>query len=74
MPAHGPVVGLTDLSESDIHPYTPKVPHELVAKKTKEDRKGRAGHFWYFLICSMIKNECFAFFIKLITYICTNPI
>ena len=34
----------------------------------------RAGHFRYFLAFSLIKNDFFAFFIKLITYFCTSPI
>ena len=34
----------------------------------------RAGHFRYFLILSILKNDFFAFFIKLITNICTSPI
>ena len=34
----------------------------------------RAGHFRYFDIFSIIKNEFFAFFIKLINYFCTSPI
>ena len=34
----------------------------------------RAGHFRYFFIFSIMKNEIFAFFIKLITYFCTSPI
>ena len=34
----------------------------------------RAGHFRYFLICSILKNDFIAFFIKLITYFSTNPI
>ena len=33
----------------------------------------RAGHFRYFLIFSIIKNDFFAFFIKLINYFCTSP-
>ena len=31
----------------------------------------RAGHFRYFSIFSIIKNDIFAFFIKLKTYFCT---
>ena len=34
----------------------------------------RAGHFRYFLAFSIIKNEFFALFIKLITYFCISPI
>ena len=34
----------------------------------------RAGHFRYFFIFSLIKNDFFALFIKLITYFCTSPI
>ena len=34
----------------------------------------RAGHLRYFFIFSIIKNDFFAFFIKLITYFCTSPI
>ena len=34
----------------------------------------RAGHFLYFWIFSILKNDIFAFFIKLITYFCTSPI
>ena len=34
----------------------------------------RAGHLSYFLIVSIIKNDLFAFFIKLITYFFTSPI
>ena len=37
-------------------------------------RAGRAGHFRYFLIFSIIKNDFFALFIKLITYFCISPI
>ena len=34
----------------------------------------RAGHFRYFFVFSIIKNDCFALFIKLMTYFCTSPI
>ena len=34
----------------------------------------RAGHFRYFWIFSIIKNDCFAFFIKLINCFCTSLI
>ena len=34
----------------------------------------RAGHFRYFLIFSIIKNDFFSFFKKSITYFCTSPI
>ena len=34
----------------------------------------RAGHLRYFLFLSLIKNDFFAFFIKLMTYFCTSPI
>ena len=34
----------------------------------------RAGHFRYFLIFSIIKNDFVAFFIKFITYFCTSHI
>ena len=34
----------------------------------------RAGHFRYFWILSLIKNDFVAFFIKLITYFCTSSI
>ena len=34
----------------------------------------RAGHFRYFLIFSIMKNDFVAFFIKLITYFCTSSI
>ena len=34
----------------------------------------RPRQFRYFLILSIIKNDFFAFFIKLITYFCTSPI
>ena len=34
----------------------------------------RAGHFRYFFIFSIIKNDFVALFIKLITYFCTSPI
>ena len=34
----------------------------------------RAGHLRYFFIFSLIKNDFFALFIKLITYFCTSPI
>ena len=34
----------------------------------------RAGHFWYFLIFSIIKIDFYVFFIKLITCFCTSPI
>ena len=37
-------------------------------------RPGRGGHFRYFFIFSLIKNNFFAFFIKLTTYFCTSPI
>ena len=33
----------------------------------------RAGHFRYFFIFSIIKNDVFALFMKLITYFCTSP-
>ena len=36
--------------------------------------RDRAGHFRYFLIFSIIKNDFIAFFIKLITYFCTSSI
>ena len=32
------------------------------------------GHLTYFLIFSILKEDFFAFFIKLITYFCTSPI
>ena len=34
----------------------------------------RAGHFRYFLVFSIIKNDFFSFFIKSITYFCASPI
>ena len=34
----------------------------------------RAGHFRYFYIFSIIKNDFLAFFIKIITYFCISPI
>ena len=34
----------------------------------------RAGHFRYFFIFLIIKNDFFAFVIKLITNFCTSPI
>ena len=34
----------------------------------------RAGHFRYFFNFSIIKDDFFAFFIKLTTYFCTSPI
>ena len=37
------------------------------------DQNSRAGRFRYFLIFSIIKNDFFAFFIKLITCFCTSP-
>ena len=42
--------------------------------KVVEILKIRAGHFRYFLAFSLIKNDFFALFIKLITYFCTSPI
>ena len=37
-------------------------------------RQDRASHFRYFFIFSIIKNDFFVFFIKLITYLWTSPI
>ena len=37
-------------------------------------RVTRAGHFRYFIIFSIIKNDFFASFLKLITNFCTSPI
>ena len=34
----------------------------------------RAGHFRYFSIFLIIKNDFSSFFIKLITFFCTSPI
>ena len=41
---------------------------------TDGDRPYRAGHFRYFWIFSITKNDFFALFIKLITCFCTSPI
>ena len=41
---------------------------------SKELPGSRAGHFRFFFIFSMIKNDFVAFLIKLITYFCTSPI
>ena len=51
--------------------YIRKLTCHILLKCTKP--RSRAGHFRYFLIFSIIKNDSFAFFIKLITYFCTSP-
>ena len=62
----------------------PRYRGSCIAPKNVASRGGGGGggggteeQSWaleYFLICSIIKNEFFAFFIKLITYFCTSPI
>ena len=41
---------------------------------TQKIQLARAGHLRYFFIFTIIKNDFFALFIKLITYFCTSPI
>ena len=50
---------------------------EVCLQKPQKNRKiifPRAGHFRYFLIFSILKNDFFPLFIMLITNFCTSPI
>ena len=46
----------------------------LAAMRPWRRSNSRAGHCRYFLMFSIIKNDFFAFFIRLITCFCTSPI
>ena len=52
----------------------PQLLEKYKIQNTESRGENRAGHFRYFLIFSILKNDFFAFFMKLITYFCTSPI
>ena len=57
-----------------IFTFCALVTNGLICSRSLLSHFYRAGHFRYFFICSIIKNDFFALFIKLITYFCTRSI
>ena len=71
------VVGPVERRLSPRSIYKMLFPKNENSSTSLKDRCGVcewSGHFRYFLILSIIKNDFFAFFIKLITYFCSSPI